>query len=161
MFIPHRVYGFIQLPLTGWLMVAFGAVVLILGIALKVQTERLGAEKQSHATTKAEYASFKAETRRLGEEAQKRARAEIVRQKQVNQRSKQDYEKRIADIASAYQRLLGDNSGGRGMREIPDTARPTNDAARDQRLLEVLRHADEQTARLQALQQWVRDQLNP
>lgn len=158
-----RQRGFIQLPLIGWAAIAAALALIGMMLALKVQTSRLDAEREAHAATKSEYAGFVAETKRLGDEARAKAAAEIKRQEQVNQQRKIGYEKRISDITAAYQRLLGKSSsaGAGGVPAVPDTARPTDGAACRDRLLEVLRHADLQTARLIELQEWVRQQSAP
>ena len=70
------------------------------------------------------------------------------------------YEKRLASINSAYARLRDGraDSGSRAMSPIPDASIRAADPASDNRLLEALRAADEQTARLIELQAWVSEQ---
>ena len=106
------------------------------------------------------YAAFVAETKRLGEEAQKKAAAEIERQKEVTKERSASYEKRLASINAAYRGLRDGraDSGGSPMPAVPDTARPTDDGARDNRLLDLLQHAEKQTGQLIELQEWVREQ---
>ena len=142
--------GFIQLSLMGWLTIGSAAVILFLGVSLKIQTARLHAEQEAHK-------AFVANVVRLGKEQQEKIKAEKKRQEQVNKERVKGYEKRLADINSAYQRLLG-ASGSGGLPPVPDPAPTTDAAARDKQLLDVLRHSDEQTARLIELQEWVREQ---
>ena len=108
-----------------------------------------------------EFDRFKSDVAKAGAEAKAKADAEKLRQARVNQERVKGYEKRLADVNSRYQRLLSDNSASSRVPTVPDTARPGDDAARDKRLLEVLRHADEQTAQLIELQEWVREQALP
>lgn len=152
--------GFIQFTPLGWVLIGLGIVVVGLVIALQVQSARLEREQEAHAITTAAYQTFKAGVKLLGDEAKAKTEAEIKRQEQVNQERSAGYEKRIAAINESYRRLRDNRVGSRGreLSAIPDTARPADDAARDSRLLEVLRAADEQTARLIELQRWVSEQ---
>ena len=70
---------------------------------------------------------------------------------------------RYADLDARYSRLRSESAdpGSRGMPTVPDAARPADDTARDRRLLEVLRHADRQTAQLIELQEWARANTTP
>lgn len=155
--------GFIQLPLMGWGMLILGTIILILGVSLKIQSSRLHAEKEAHESTRLQYRTFVSEVKRQGEEQEAKVKKEKARQQQVNKERAKTYEKRIADIASAYQRLLSESphSGSGSVSSIPDPARSPHDSTRDQQLLSVLRHAEEQTARLEELQKWAREQGKP
>jgi hypothetical protein len=118
------------------------------------------AEQATQRAIQAKFDAFVSDHKRLGLEAQKRAEAEKERQAQVNRERTAGYEKRLASINDAYRRLRdgrADTRGG-GLSSVPDATRPPDDTARDQRLLEVLRNADEQTARLIELQRWVGEQ---
>ncbi len=156
--IPHQ-KGFIPLSPTLIGVLAVTLVVAGLGIALKVQSARLESEKADHAATKQEYAVFVSKTKALGEEAKAKVAAEIKRQKEVNDASSKSYERRLADLHSAYGRLRDQSgAGGSGVPAIPAAPIVVDDPASRDRLLEVLRAADEQTLRLIELQDWVRQQ---
>lgn len=92
-----------SLPLWGY--AALGAAVVIagLGIALKVQTSRLDA-------VRAEYAGFVAQTKAIGEAAEKAAR-----QKEVDDRKRK--EAADADLNRARRDLAGLADAYRGLRE--------------------------------------------
>lgn len=153
----HRLKGIIPISLLlyGAAALAFVAVV---GYA-KIQTHRLHSEQAAHETTKAQFAGFKAETARLGEEAKKRAITEQARQEQVSKERSASYEKRLASLNFAYGRLREQSgAGSRPMPPVPNApVCPDGTASRDQ-LLAVLRAADEQTLRLLELQEWVKAQ---
>ena len=155
-----RQRGFIQLSPVLWAAIAAGAVILGLGLALKVQSVRLDSERVAHETTKQKHVAFVSKTRQMGEEAKAKAQAEIKRQQEVSRASAKSYESRLAALNAAY-RSLRDNradSGQRPMSPIPNApVCPDGTASRDQ-LLAVLRAADEQTLRLQELQRWVTEQ---
>ena len=150
--------GFLSPTLIG--IIAAAVIIGGLSIALKVQTSRLSSEQTAHAETKGKFAAFVAETKRIGEEAQKKAKDEIERQKQVTKERSASYEKRLAHINAAYRGLRDGraDSGSSPMPAVPDTARPADERARDNRLLDLLQHAEKQTGQLIELQSWVREQ---
>jgi len=133
-------------------------------VALKWQTSRLDAAQQEVATVKAEYTVFKEGVRKAGEEQLARNKETVAKQEKINARAIQTLNSRYSDLDARYQRLresAGIGAGSRPMPAVPDTARPVDDLARDSRLLEVLRAADQQTATLIELQGWVRQQSKP
>jgi hypothetical protein len=141
-----------------WLYAGAALIFAGLGLAVKVQTSRLAAAKEETAQVQASFEAFKTQVELAGRAAVARAEAEAERNRKVNQERNSSYEKRISDLASRYQRLLGNGASSSGVPSVPSAARPVDDPARDQRLLEVLRYAEEQTARLIELQQWVKEQ---
>ena len=150
--------GFLSPTLIG--IIAAAVIIGGLSIALKVQSARLSSEQTAHAETKGKFAAFVAETKRMGEEAKKKAAAEIERQKEVTKERSTSYEKRLASLNATYRRLRDQRAdpGGSPMPAVPDTARPADDSARDNRLLDLLQHAEKQTGQLIELQEWVREQ---
>ena len=140
--------------------IVVGVVIIGLGIAVKVQSARLASEKAAHAETQAKFSLFVAQTKAIGEEAQKKADTEIKRQKGVNDATVKSLETRLAATRAQFDKLRGSGeSPGRGsLPPVPSTARPADDAARDKRLLEVLRIAQEQTDALIEIQSWVTQQ---
>ena len=153
--------GFIALPLMWWGAIAAGAVILGLSIAVKVQTARFDASQQELATERGHFAVFKETTRKAGEAQEAKNRETIRRQEKSHATALISLQSRYSDLDARYARLrkpATGNPGSGGLPQIPDTARPADDAARNQRLLEVLRAADGQTAQLIELQQWVREQ---
>lgn len=103
--------------------------------------------------------TYQATVDALGTAQAARNRETIAKQQKVSSESAKSYETRLALINDAYARMRYQKakSGGSPMPAIPDTARPVDDTARDQRLLEVLRAADQQTATLIELQGWIKN----
>jgi hypothetical protein len=154
--------GFIQLSVLGWAVLGMGTVVLILGTMLKVQAARLDDAIEDKARITGEFNQFKTEVRRAGE-AQI---AENERQRKEDERiANERYNSLLARYNAIDAKFNGmrdnGNSGSRSVSSVPETTRPVDDAARDSRLLEVLRHAEKQTAQLIELQEWVRQQYGP
>jgi len=156
--------GFLSLGIMGYAALAAGVVILGLSVALKWQTSRLESAQIAKAQVEGEYLAFKTGVERLGREAEAKAKATVAKQEKINHDRYNALRGRYADIAARYDRLrqsAGIGSGSRPMPAVPDTARPTDDSARDSRLLEVLRGADQQTATLIELQEWVKAQSRP
>jgi phosphoenolpyruvate-protein kinase (PTS system EI component) len=110
---------------------------------------------------KGEHERFVEETERLAREAQERIAEERKRTEQINRERSRLYETRLAAVNATYRKLRDQraaSASGGGMPAVPDATRPADDAARDQRLLDVLQHAEKQTAQLIELQEWVRQQ---
>jgi hypothetical protein len=140
--------------------IAVGAVILLLGIAVKVQTVRLDNAKAETAQVQAKFDLFVAKVKQEGE-AQIAKNKEIVSQQQrVNNETVKSADARVATIMDRYKRLLnaGTSSGPGSVPSVPDTAKPVDDTARNQRLAEVLRAAELQSAQLIELQDWVKAQ---
>ena len=102
--------------------------------------------------------TYQATVDALGKAQAARNRETIAKQQKATNESAKSYQSRLDAINFAYSRLRDEKakSSGGSMPSVPDTARPVDDTARDQRLLEVLRAADQQTATLIELQGWVR-----
>jgi len=109
-----------------------------------------------------EYEAFKGEVQRLGEVAlEENAKILKNRERIANERIK-SLAARIAAATARADRLCksaGLGAGCSALPPVPGTARPVDDTARDQRLLAVLRHAQDTTDRLTELQTWVDSQL--
>lgn len=144
--------------------IALGVMTLAGGAVLSYNHAIKRAEKAeaAHEATRAAYAGFVAETKRLGEVAQKKSDAEIKRQKGVSDATLKSLEARLAATRAQFGKLRGSGTetspGVGGVPAVPETARPADDTARDNRLRAVLQHAQEQTDALIELQNWVRDQ---
>jgi hypothetical protein len=82
--------GGFAIPLFAWAALGAGAVILALGIALKVQSSRLETAQTKLAEVKGQYAAFKGETKRLGDAAEKR-------RKDVEAKDRADKEKADAE----------------------------------------------------------------
>lgn len=98
-----RSRGFIALPLTAWLAIGASVAFLGMGVALRVQSERLASCKQ-------EFAAFQAEVKALGEAAA----AEAKRIEAENKAKKDKYDKQINSLRAAnavLNRRLRDSAG--------------------------------------------------
>lgn len=116
---------------------------------------------QEHAQrieVQAAYDVFKSGVEQLGKAQIERNKVIAITQEKVNRETVKSADARVNSILDRYNRLLNKPSDpGRGnVSSVPDTARPATDAARDSRLLEVLRAADLQTGQLIELQDWVK-----
>jgi multidrug efflux pump subunit AcrA (membrane-fusion protein) len=154
-----RQRGFVLPALPIWAWGAIGSFVVItgLGLAVKVQTARLDAAKAEIAKVQADYDAFKGEVERFGREAKARADAERERHAKVNRERESSYEKRIAALNDAYRRLRDSNTRRGDLPPIPNAPVCPDGAADREQLLAVLRSADENTAKLIELQQWIRE----
>jgi len=96
-----RSRGFIALPIWGYAAIGAALVIAGLGVALKVQTSRLDA-------VKAEYATFVAQTKAIGEAAEKAAKAK----EEADRKRKEDADAQLtrsrrdlAALGDAYRSL--------------------------------------------------------
>ena len=116
-----RQRGFFTLPIMGWAAVAAGVVILALGIAVKVQTARLDA-------VKAEYATFKAEVKVLGDAAIAAAKVREAEDKQRKENADAQNAKSRRDLDglyAAYRSLRDQRARGSLLPEAaPDAASP-------------------------------------
>lgn len=148
---------------------------LVVGIALlamkvEVRTaERdtartlLAAEQQAHKQTEANYRTASAEAQRQAADNVKRVRVE---QAQITERTKNEYQARLADVDARYDRVRAQlaartDLGGSGPAPVSlardATCRAYGGGSCDD-LLAKLRIAERQAWNLVALRQWVADQ---
>ena len=119
---------------------------------------------EDRARISGEYEAFRLEAERLGSEAEKRNKRTLEeRERNANERIK-SLGLRVADATARADRLCksaGLSAGCRSLPPVPSTTRPTDDTGFNERLLEVLRHAQEVSDRLAELQEWVRSNSVP
>lgn len=144
------------------------AAMAVLVAALVGQSWRLDREQSAHADTRAAgellVANYRsaAETARADAEAA-RAKAAIEQQR-ISDEVSTDYERRLAGLRARYDRLRKDaaaDNGSPGTGDLPRVPDPAcqSDAGPDGAgFLAILSAADENTEKLIALQQWVREQ---
>ena len=116
-----------------------------------------GALKEK-ARVQGEYEAFKEQTRLLGEEAEKRNQQTLLERERIANERIASLGKRAADArarADGLCKSAGLSAGCRALPAIPDTTRPVDDTGFNERLLEVLRHAQAVTDQLAELQLWV------
>ena len=111
--------GFIALPAMALAAIAAGVVIAGLGVALKVQSARLD-------TCKAEYATFKAEVKVLGEAAIAATKAREAADKEKKEKADVQNAKSRRDldgIYAAYRSLRDQRAGGGRLPEAPSGSR--------------------------------------
>ena len=136
--------------LIGFLSIALGTVSWLYNGALK--------EK---ARIEGEYEAFRDGVKRLGEKAEKDRLAELARQRSIHDERLKSLEKRLAlsrSRADGLCKSAGLSAGCSSLPPVPPTSRPVDDSAYNQRLVDLLRHAQEVTDRLIELQLWVSSQ---
>lgn len=156
--------GFIQLSLIGWLAVAAGVVILVLGAAVKVQTSRLESVKN-------EYAQFKATTEALGKAAEVAKKKQEADDKEKKGKADAENAKTKRDLASLYDayRSLRDQRARSGfVPQAPSGATSAATASFDRGALDnalrgfdkgvagLLREGDEAIADLNTAKEWAR-----
>lgn len=103
-----RAGGFIPLPLAGAL--AAGAIILVMGIGLKIQTSRLHAVQD-------EFSAFKTKTKAEGDAAKVDAKRQMDERTSASKQREQENAKRYADLDARYadaRRRLRDRDPGGG-----------------------------------------------
>lgn len=136
-----------------WIALAVAA----LGLTVGVQTYRLHASQARVEAVQTAFDTFKGAVEALGQAQEAKNKEIVAQQERTNRETVRSADARVAGILDRYKRLLNQpvSAGSGPVPAVPDTARPIDDAARDQRLLEVLRAADLQTGQLIELQNWV------
>ncbi len=120
-------------------------------------------EHTERVKVEAAFELFKAEVEQVGRAQEAKTKATIANQERISNETKKSADARVAGILDRYKRMLNTDKGNSGSGQlpaVPDTTRPVDDSARDQRLLEVLRAADLQTGTLIDLQNWVKSQAS-
>lgn len=160
----HQERGLISLTLTGWALVALSVALGVTFIYARVQTARLDRANEKLAVVTSQFAAFKLGVEEAGKKAELAKIAEAARLKKENADATKRWNARVAAANARADELCkraGLSAGCRDLPAIPDTARPPDDAARDQRLLEVLRHAQGEVDRLLEFQEWQRRITQP
>jgi hypothetical protein len=132
-----------------YIYLGLGAVIVFLGLAVKVQSSRL-------ETCKLEHQAFVNEVERLGKEAQLKVKQEIERQKKVTKDVSSDYENRLNLLRDTYARLRDQRSGQGGMPSIPNAPRSIDEVSTDSIPLAGI--CAETTQQLNSLQNWIKAQ---
>lgn len=146
----------------GSIMFGMGITIGLLSLALALTGWLYNGALKEKARIEGEYTAFKEGVRKIGEKAETDKKTELVRQAKEKQRAEKSYNDRLTASnarADSLCKSAGLSSGCRELPAIPDTTRPVDDGTRDQRLLEVLRHAQKQTDQLIELQENIRQQV--
>ena len=142
----------------GSLLIGMGITVAFLSVALTGVGWLYNGALKEKARVQGEYEAFKLETARLGKEAQQRFDKSLKdRERIANERIKSLGARAAASAARADKlcKSAGLSAGCRALPAVPSTARPVDATTHNQRLVELLRHAQEVTDRLTELQLWV------
>lgn len=142
-----------------------GSLTIGLGIALGVLTIALAGTGwlyknalQEKARIEGEYEAFKEGVKKLGEEAEAKRLVELEKQRRNHEKAVASLKARVAAANARANELCkqaGLSAGCSSLPPVPSTARPTDDASFNERLLEVLRHAQAVADQLAELQEWV------
>lgn len=107
-------------------------------------------------------AVFKAETKSEGLAAELKYQKQSTDREKVSNAQISALQSSYADVSARYSGLRSTQAKGNApsyqLPPIPNAARTTDAAARDNQLLSVLQYADQQTAQLMACQNWIRSQ---
>jgi hypothetical protein len=123
----------------------------------------LGSANKEKARIAGEYEAFKVGVENIGKQAEKDKAAALKNQKEAYDGTIKNWTFRHQQLAAKYERLrnaAGNSSSGSGVQPVPGTTRPADDAARDNRLREVLRIAEVQTLQLILWQEWAEANKN-
>ena len=160
----------IPIPLFLYKWIAIGGVILLLGAAVWVQTERLDAVKK-------EYAEFVAKVKALGEAQEVIAKAKDAENQKSKERADEQNRKAKRDLAGlydAYGKLLNAGAGSSPLPQAPTGASSPADITFDRAELDrglaaadgilqsgaakILRRGDEAIADLETAKTWAKDQ---
>lgn len=109
--------GFVALPITSWIMLGMGAIILILGIAVKFQTVRL-------ESCRAESIAFRESVRVQGEAAEKKAKEQEKADKLKKEKADENLRKLRATNADLNRRLRDNASRSFVSPSSADTGKP-------------------------------------
>ena len=104
---------------------------------------------------KQHFAEYKAKVEALGRAQEAKNQEIIKRQKEESDARIKSLNSRLANTRNEFNRLRDSRTSE--LPAVPSTARADDDGTRDKQLLDLLQHAEEQTARLIELQEWVRE----
>ena len=141
---------------------AIALAVALLGLAGAAKWAKHEAGKR--AEVEGRFTAFKKGVEDAGKKAEQDKLAEAARLKRENEDATKRWNTRVAAAnarADGLCKRAGLSSGCRDLPALPDTARPPDDAAHNQRLVELLRHAQTVTDQLIELQEWQRRTVKP
>ena len=142
----------------GFLTLGLGITIGLLSIALTGVGWLYNGALKEKARVQGEYEAFKTGVKTLGEEAEAKHQKTLKdRERIANERIKSLGARAAASAARADKlcKSAGLSAGCRALPAVPSTARPVDATTHNQRLVELLRHAQEVTDRLTELQLWV------
>ena len=142
----------------GSLLIGMGIMVAVLSVSLAGMGWLYNGALKEKARIEGEYEAFKVGVKTLGEEAEARNVKTLAERERIANERIESLGKRVAAAVSRADRLCksaGLSSGCSALPAIPDATRPADDTAHNQRLVQLLRHAQEVTDRLIELQLWV------
>ena len=142
----------------GSLLIGMGIVIAVLSGALALTGWLYNGALKEKARIEGEYEAFKTGVKEIGEKAELKRIAELERQRRTHDESIKSLEKRVVAARARADQLCksaGLSAGCGALPALPSTTRPVDDSAHNQRLVELLRHAQAVTDQLIELQLWV------
>lgn len=142
----------------GSLLIGLGITIAALSLSLAGVGWLYNGALKERARIEGEYEAFKIGVKELGEQAEEdNLRLLIERERIADERIKSLAARAAAAAARADSlcKSAGLSAGCRALPPVPSTTRPVDDTGFNERLLEVLRHAQEISDRLTELQLWV------
>lgn len=158
----------IPIALRYWREALFVVFVIPLAFMVWLRGEQLDSEKAAHKLTKAAFkqqvSDYRAAYDKARADAVEAARKVETEQERITHEVSADYQARLADVRARYSRLLAEanaDSNNDNGKDLSSVSIPTGRIAcpsDNNRLLEVIYAADENTIKLIALQNWVTEQ---
>jgi len=102
------------MPIFGYVALLSGAIILAMGIALKVQSGRLDTAQKNLAATKLEYAGFQIEVKRIGEAAEAKRKDVEAKDKQAKEKADEENKRAAVTQRAAIARLRSELDSTRG-----------------------------------------------
>jgi hypothetical protein len=143
----------------GYLMIGMAVALAILSITCLGLWKALSSVQSDRARIQGEYTAFVTGVKDAGEKAEAAKAKALKLQKEAHDVTLKNLSDRHYALGVKFARLrdAGTNQGASSgnLPPVPDATRPVDDKARDQRLLDVLQHAENQTIQLMGLQDWI------
>lgn len=153
---------------TYWKEIAVGGVVLALALGFWVRGQRIETLEARLDAERARYeqqvSDYRAAYDKARADAVEAARKVETEQERITHEVSADYQARLADVRARYSRLLAEanadprDAGKADLPGVSDAAGGITCSSDNNRLLEVIYAADENTIKLIALQNWVTEQ---
>ena len=141
----------------GYLMMGLAIALAVSSVGVLVMWKLLDTARFDLAKEKGAYTQFRTGVKDAGKKAEKDKAAALTKQKETHDAVVKDWTTRHYALGVKYAglRSAGTNTSGSGLPPVPDAARSVDAATRDQRLLDLLQHAEGNTLKLLLLQEWV------
>lgn len=142
----------------GYLMIGLAIALAIATVACLGLWNRLGAAHKEIAKVTGQFEAFKTGVADAGKKAEADKAKALKDQKEIHDAIVKDWSARHYALGVKFAGLrngAGASAGSSDVPPAPETARPTDDVTRDNRLLDLLQHAEITTLKLIELQAYV------